>query len=404
VKAAAYTGCMSLELPDELPHDLFAMLAGLAVEVADCQIEPLDLTVASGWTRRTSVVQLIGPEGLARSARTDDVSDTSNVAADRAHVGQGEDVTYKAGDHDELQAGVIDLRFLRGSWRLDELLGAIDAARLFGVEPGEEKAHAYRRWAFESAALGLALSQANLDLGQVVGREPAPLEFVVSLALDGTHFERLEQLLDAAPGTRFKVDYAAGWDVATLMRLAALDVVDVVDLKGHYHGDFQGPPADAERYRAIAEALPSAWLEDAWFGAPNDGGWDGPTWRALEPFAARLTWDAPLTKLADLVGLPVVPKAVNLKPSRFGSLAEYLRVVEHCRAEGIGMYAGGQFELGPGRDQIQLLASLIHPRGPNDNAPSLFHRAQLPKAVPTSPMVVRRDAFQGRTTRTKPGA
>ena len=31
-----------------------------------------------------------------------------------------------------------------------------------------------------------------------------------------------------------------------------------------------------------------------------------------------------------------------------------------CEREGIGLYGGGQFELGPGRDQIQLLASLFH--------------------------------------------
>ena len=364
---------------------LFANLASLPVEVAGCQIEPLELTVSSGWTRRTSVVQLLGPSDASRGA----------------HVGLGEDVTYRSDDHDELQAGAIDLGFLRGSWRLDELLGVIAATRLFGADPGEKKAHAYRRWAFESAALGLALSQTNLDLGQALGRDPLPLEFAVSLSLDGSHFERLEQILAVAPGTRFKVDYAAGWDTATLARLAEMDVVDVVDLKGHYHGDFQGPPADAKRYRAIAEALPAVWLEDAWLGAPNERGWDGDTWRALKPFAARLTWDAPFGTLADLVALPVAPKAVNLKPSRFGSLAEYLRVVEHCLAEGIAMYAGGQFELGPGRDQIQLLASLFHPSGPNDCAPGLFNQVQLPKTLPTSPMPVRHDAFQGRVTRTR---
>ena len=381
----SYTMRMSHDLPDEPPCGLFAKLAGLAVEVVDCRIEPLDLTVASGWTRRTSVVQLLGPGGPSGGA----------------HVGLGEDVTYKSDDHDELQSGAIDLAFLRGTWRLDELLHELAATRLFGADPGEEKAHAYRRWAFESAALGLALSQADLDLGQLLGREPAPLEFAVSLSLDGLHFERMEQILSVAPSTRFKVDYAAGWDAQTLSRLAALDVVDVVDLKGHYHGDFQGPPADAERYRAIAEALPAVWLEDAWLGAPNERGWDGDTWRALKPFAARLTWDAPFGTLADLVALPVAPKAVNLKPSRFGSLAEYLRVVEHCLAEGIAMSAGGQFELGPGRDQIQLLASLFYPGGSNDCAPGLFNQVHLPKSPPTSPMVVRHDAFQGRITRTR---
>ncbi len=35
----------------------------------------------------------------------------------------------------------------------------------------------------------------------------------------------------------------------------------------------------------------------------------------------------------------------------------------------MGAYGGGQYELGAGRGQIQLLAALFHPDGPNDIAP-----------------------------------
>ena len=38
------------------------------------------------------------------------------------------------------------------------------------------------------------------------------------------------------------------------------------------------------------------------------------------------------------------------------------------------MYGGGQFELGPGRGQIQYLASVFHPDGPNDVAPTGFKK------------------------------
>ena len=41
----------------------------------------------------------------------------------------------------------------------------------------------YRRWAFESAALDLALRQAGTPLHEVLGREPRPVTFVVSLRL-----------------------------------------------------------------------------------------------------------------------------------------------------------------------------------------------------------------------------
>ena len=42
----------------------------------------------------------------------------------------------------------------------------------------------YRRWAFESAALDLALRQAGASLADALGLRPAPSRFVVSTRLD----------------------------------------------------------------------------------------------------------------------------------------------------------------------------------------------------------------------------
>jgi hypothetical protein len=52
------------------------------------------------------------------------------------------------------------------------------------------------------------------------------------------------------------------------------------------------------------------------------------------------------------------------------------------------MYGGGQFELGPGRGQIQYLASLYHPDGPNDVSPTGFHVHEPPPGLPASPLPV----------------
>jgi hypothetical protein len=52
------------------------------------------------------------------------------------------------------------------------------------------------------------------------------------------------------------------------------------------------------------------------------------------------------------------------------------------------MYGGGQFELGAGRGQIQLLASTYHPDGPNDVSPGGFHVADPPPGLPESPLPV----------------
>ena len=55
---------------------------------------------------------------------------------------------------------------------------------------------------------------------------------------------------------------------------------------------------------------------------------------------------------------------LNVKPSRFGRCEELFDFYDHCAKHGIGCYGGGQTELGLGRGQIQYLASLFHPDGP----------------------------------------
>jgi len=80
---------------------------------------------------------------------------------------------------------------------------------------------------------------------------------------------------------------------------------------------------------------------------------------------------------------------VNVKPARLGSVAALLDLYAGCAREGIALYGGGQHELGPGRAQIQLLAALFHPDGPNDVAPGAYNDAEPPpSALPGSPLDV----------------
>jgi hypothetical protein len=50
------------------------------------------------------------------------------------------------------------------------------------------------------------------------------------------------------------------------------------------------------------------------------------------------------------------------------------------------MYNGGMGELGVGRGQAQLLASLFHPSAPNDIAPSGYNLKDPPPDLPPSPL------------------
>jgi hypothetical protein len=160
--------------------------------------------------------------------------------------------------------------------------------------------------------------------------------------------------------------------------LAALDRVRVVDLKAYYRGTSVDLAPDPELYLAIAESFTDAVIEDAWL---DDGLLD-----ALRGAEARLSFDAPVHSLDDLDALPLEPRWLNVKPSRFGTLRRLLECIEACEERTIRLYGGGQFELGPGRRQIQRLASLFYPEGPNDVAPSEYNDGGPRPGLATSPL------------------
>ena len=107
----------------------------------------------------------------------------------------------------------------------------------------------------------------------------------------------------------------------------------------------------------------------------------------LEPHHERVTWDAVIHSVGDIEALRWPPQTVNVKPSRFGSVERLFAAYDYCEAHDIGAYGGGQFELGVGRDQIQLLAALFHPGTPNDVAPGGFNVDPQP-GLASSPLAV----------------
>jgi hypothetical protein len=160
--------------------------------------------------------------------------------------------------------------------------------------------------------------------------------------------------------------------------LQGTNAIDTLDLKGQYKDTPVDQAGDATLYARVAIAFPNAWLEDPDL---NDD-----TNPVLEPHRARITWDAPIHSVADITGLPFPPKTVNIKPSRFGSIHELFDTYDYCSKNKIAMYGGGQFELGPGRGQIQYLASLFHPSTPNDVAPAVYNTSSPSPGLPESPL------------------
>jgi hypothetical protein len=298
-------------------------------------------------------------------------------------TGVGEDVTYDALDHVPLQTEGASLP-LGGSYTLASFCSRLDELELWPSPPVREPSILYRRWAFESAALDLALRQAGLSLAAALGREARPLRFVVSMRLSPFGHEgperadRLLAVLDRYPGTRFKLDPTNAWTPELVEELAATGAVDTLDLKGFYRGTPVDVETDPELYRMVVDAFPEALIEDP---DVNDE-----TRPILEPHSERVTWDAPIHTIRDIEERPWRPRTVNVKPSRIGPLRELFAIYDWCEREGITVYGGGQSELGPGRGQIQYLGSLFHPDMPNDTAPAPYNEPELREGLPTSPL------------------
>jgi len=309
----------------------------LPLEIESYDLEPLVQEVAANFSlRRTTVVLRGGGE-----------------------EGRGEEVDYDPQSQQQFQERRGELP-LAGRHTFDS----------FSVlQSGQGD---YRRWALESAALDLALRQAGHSLADALGREQRPLRFVVS-----TRTANVTRWLELYPELRFKRDPDRDWDAGVIERLANTRRVETVDFKGIYRGEF-GMPPDPELYTRVAEGFPDAWIEDPAL-TPE-------TWPALSSHRGRITWDAAIHEWSDVEALPFRPRCLNSKPSRFGSVRRLFDFYDACQREGIALYGGGQFELGPGRRQIQVLASIFHPDAPNDVAPAGYNVRGPVDGLPESPL------------------
>ncbi|HEY7177652.1 MAG TPA: hypothetical protein VH305_00635 [Gaiella sp.] len=337
---------------------LYDHVRGLPLRVDGYELEPHELVARPDFNRKTTVVRLSGggEEGL------------------------GEDVTYD-GPLQEAQQARGPVLSLEGEWTIESFSRHLDTQPLFPEPPERHDYLDYRRWAFESAALDLALRQAGRSLGEVVGRDARPVTFVASGPLgDPPATSRLRAFLALYPTLRFKLDARPDWTDEIFAELRELGCVDSIDLKGQYTGTVVDNPPDVALYRRVIEAFPEAWIEDPAL-TPD-------TLPLLDPVADRVTWDAPIHSIADIEALRWPPRTVNVKPSRFGSLERLFAAYDHCEANGIDAYGGGQWELSIGRSHIQLLAALFHPGTPNDVAPGGYNAAEPPAGLPTSPLAV----------------
>ena len=335
---------------------LYDSVATLDVDIDGYEFDRRERETSSGFTRVTTTVSLHG--GGER--------------------GRGEDVTYDGDAHDTfLQMSELPIT---GQYTFEEFSETVSDLELFPErEPGQSIFRNYRRWAFESAALDLALKQAGTTLAGRLGREYSPVRFVVSTRLaDPPTGDRVLDWLDRNPDLEFKLDPTSEWTDETITRLAGTGAVRVLDLKGQYHGTTVDQPADPDLYERIIDGFPDALVEDP---ALNEE--TRPLFAGHED---RVTWDYPIRSVATVEDLPWEPTWLNIKPSRFGSVQSLFDTLEYCDEKEIRLFGGGQFELGVGREHLHALASLFYPDAPNDVAPTGYNDPNPTGDLSTSPL------------------
>jgi L-alanine-DL-glutamate epimerase-like enolase superfamily enzyme len=348
--------------PSAVGESLWPRLAELPLVVEACEYDRLHALLASDFDRITTQVRLIGAgaEGL------------------------GEDAAVFAEDGTTLHEARPALPLV-GEWTLAGFCERLATIELWPSPPEWDVMLRLRSWAFEAAALDLALRQAGRPLHEVLGLQPQPVRFVNSLGLgEVPSIEPLRRRLARSPGVRFKLDAEATWPSELVDEVAATGAVDTIDFKGHYGAQVDDPQALGALYDHVLAAFPEAYLED-----PHD----------LPEIAARLvdhlervSYDAPIHRADDIGATPLAGRAVNVKPGRIGGLRALFDVYARCALEERPMYGGGFGELGVGRGQIELLASLFHADAPNDVAPSAYTEDDPPGVLPDSPLAPRLSA------------
>lgn len=289
------------------------------------------------------------------------------------HEGMGEDITlFLSENGPELD--------LAGEWTLGSFCEHLDALNQWPEgEPEFDMAIRWRNWAYESAALDLALAQAGTSLHELLGIEPRPVTYVNSFGReDPDILANALRRLERYPNLRFKLDVTTHWTDEVVQALAATGAVDIVDFKGHYGMEIEDPDGLAALYERVLAAFPDALIED-----PHDL----PEIHALvAPHAQRVSYDAPIHTVADLDAVPIAARTFNIKPSRVGRLRDLFALYDACEQLGLAIYGGGMGELGVARGQIQLLAAMFSPDGSNDIAPPGFNALVPEEGLPTSPL------------------
>ena len=238
----------------------------------------------------------------------------------------------------------------------------------------------WRRWAFESAALDLALQQAGRPLHEVLGREPRPLGFVNSLGLgDPPTFDPIRRRLELHPGLRFKLDVTPAWTPGLIEEVAATGAVEIVDFKGHYGLELGELTELLAMYERVIAALPRGAARGRARPAGGDGAARGRgaphLLRRPDPRGGRSRRDAAPAARRQHQALPRRRRCARCSRSTRRSSGAR---PDHVRAAGWASSTSAAAR--------SSCSPRFPPDGPNDIAPSGYNLEAPAADLPPSPL------------------
>ena len=177
-------------LEGEAGVSTWELLAELPVEIEDYALEPLQATVSSEFERKSTVIRLRGA-GRRASARTSPTTPSTTTSC---------------------RPPVRPCRS-PGASRSPPSAEHLAGLSLFPEPPQREVSARYRTWAYESAALDLALRQAHTTLHAALGASRSRCASSSRCAsASRPSLEPVRRRLELYPGLRFKLDPTSSWD------------------------------------------------------------------------------------------------------------------------------------------------------------------------------------------------
>lgn len=304
------------------PGELLDRLSALSIAIDDLQVERGSIPMPDYYAAAR-------PTGIA-------------VLHGRGLAGHGECVAWTPAEQAEFAAACDRLVLPTAA-----TVGGISALVAADLDDP------YHRAAVEGAAIDLALRQAGSNPFALAGAPARAVAFCRSIGRVDDPETAVAAVLRLDRDARIKIDVPdEGWPPATWATLGGTRRVVVVDFKRGSHPD---------QVRLAHAAIPNAWIEDP----PAEAITLDPrgSWRE------RVALDGYVLSAIDLDDPEIPPAAVNVKAPRVGGWIEALHCLETCRRRRLHAYIGGMFEVGPGRGQARVLASLFTADSWNDLAP-----------------------------------